>query len=207
MNHDTPPRIVVTGGPGGGKTTAADLFRRELGEKVVIVPEAGTILFSGGFPRSSNTNALKAAQIAIYHTQRQLELAQAAIYPERALLCDRGTIDGIAYWPEDGSDFFATVGSSIEAELAKYDAVIFFETAAAGGMSIEGGNPVRNESLDAAVALDRRLRDAWSRHPDFTYVPHQLSFFKKLSMGLAALESRLSVLNHKRMNGGPHTAG
>ena len=33
-------RIAVTGGPGGGKTTAADLFRRELGDCVVVVPEA-----------------------------------------------------------------------------------------------------------------------------------------------------------------------
>ena len=30
-------RIVLTGGPGGGKTTAADLFRREIGERVVVV--------------------------------------------------------------------------------------------------------------------------------------------------------------------------
>ncbi|NDI06057.1 MAG: hypothetical protein EBY58_07285 [Rhodobacteraceae bacterium] len=52
--HEAPPapKIVLTGGPGGGKTTAADLFRRELGEKVVVVPEAATMLFSGGFPRT-----------------------------------------------------------------------------------------------------------------------------------------------------------
>ena len=43
-------RIVLTGGPGGGKTTAADLFRREIGENIVIVPEAATMMFSGGFP-------------------------------------------------------------------------------------------------------------------------------------------------------------
>jgi hypothetical protein len=35
-------RIVLTGG--GGKTTAADLFRRQIGERVVIVPEAATLL-------------------------------------------------------------------------------------------------------------------------------------------------------------------
>ena len=44
-------RIVLTGGPGGGKTTAADLFRREMGEAVLIVPEAATMKFTGGFPR------------------------------------------------------------------------------------------------------------------------------------------------------------
>ena len=30
--------IVVTGGPGGGKTTALDLFQRELKSAVKIVP-------------------------------------------------------------------------------------------------------------------------------------------------------------------------
>ena len=50
-------RIVLTGGPGGGKTTAADLFRREIGNRVVIVPEAATLLFQGGFPRSPDTRA------------------------------------------------------------------------------------------------------------------------------------------------------
>src|SRR5688572_33265034 len=50
-------RIALTGGPGGGKTTAADLFRRELGEAVVVVPESATILFAGGFPRTAQTDA------------------------------------------------------------------------------------------------------------------------------------------------------
>ena len=31
MGMSSTRRIVVTGGPGGGKTTAADLFRREIG--------------------------------------------------------------------------------------------------------------------------------------------------------------------------------
>ena len=37
-------KVVVTGGPGGGKTTALDLFCRELGDKVAVVPEAATVL-------------------------------------------------------------------------------------------------------------------------------------------------------------------
>ena len=37
-------RIVLTGGLGSGKTTAADLLRRELVNRVVVVPEAATIL-------------------------------------------------------------------------------------------------------------------------------------------------------------------
>ena len=151
-------RIVVTGGPGGGKTTAADLFRREIGDRVVIVPEAATILFQGGFPRSPKPLAQRFAQTAIFHVQRHLEDVQAALYPDRTLLCDRGTIDGAAYWPGEPGDYFAAIGTTHEAELRRYDAVIFFESAAVGGSSIEGGNPVRNESIEEAVVLDAKLR-------------------------------------------------
>lgn len=181
-------RIVLTGGPGGGKTTAADLFRREIGERVVVVPEAATLLFAGGFPRSDEPGAAHAAQRAIYHVQRNLEDAQSERFPGRILLCDRGTIDGAAYWPGEPADYFAQFGSTMEAELARYDAVIFFETAAVGGLSIEGGNPIRTESEQAAVRLDHALRALWMHHPRFVLVPHNPSFFKKITYGLASIE-------------------
>ena len=187
-------RIVLTGGPGGGKTTAADLFRREIGERVVIVPEAATLLFLGGFPRSQTLLARAAAQRAIFHVQRNLEDVQSALYPDRVLLCDRGTIDGAAYWPGDPEQFFAEQGTAGAAELARYDAVIFFETAARGHISIEGGNPVRTEDEAQALELDARLRSIWQRHERFTLVPHSPSFFRKITFGLAALESLVAQL-------------
>ena len=100
-------RIALSGGPGGGKTTAADLFRREIGEEVVVVPEAATLLFAGGFPRADEVDAQRAAQRAIFHVQRNLEDMQTARYPGRVLVCDRGTVDGAVYWPGSTDDFFA----------------------------------------------------------------------------------------------------
>jgi hypothetical protein len=127
--------------------------------------------------------------------QRNLEDVQAALYPERTLLRPRHGADGAAYWPSETHDYFSAVGTSLEAELARYDAVIFFETAARGGITIEGGNPIRNESNDEAVKLDGKLRALWSRHPRFILVPHNPSFFKKISFGLAALEGIVAQLN------------
>lgn len=195
-------RIALTGGPGGGKTTAIDLFRREMGEGVVVVPEAATLMFTGGFPRYDQPEAVRSAQLAIYHVQRNLEDIQAARYPDRILLCDRGTIDGAAYWPEMDGDFFETLGTSPEAELARYDGVIFFESAAVGGLGIEGGNPVRRESLEEAVELDAKLRRYWSSHPRFTIVHHNRSFFKKISIGLAVLDEMVTELRRQGLTDG-----
>lgn len=191
-------RIVLTGGPGGGKTTAADLFRREIGERVVIVPEAATMVFSGGFPRCTEKHGILSAQHAIYHVQRNLEDVQAALFPERILLCDRGTVDGAAYWPGAQDAFFAGLETTLDQELARYDGVIFFESAAVGGISIEGGNPVRTESLKQAAALDARLRRLWGRHPRFVLVRHDDSFFRKISFGLAELDAMVAELSVTR---------
>lgn len=184
--------MVLTGGPGGGKTTAADLLRRELGEQVVVVPEAATILFSGGFPRVAEPDARCATQRAIFQVQRDLEDVQAAQYPDRVLLCDRGTVDSAAYWPDErgGPDgFYEQMGTSAQEQLARYDVVIFFETAAVGGNSIETGNPTRIESIAEAVALDRRLRSCWSEHPQLHLVPHQTSFLAKIYESLELVQS------------------
>jgi hypothetical protein len=156
------------------------------------------MLFRGGFPRSNEIHARKSAQSAIFHVQRNLEDVQSALYPERILLCDRGTIDGAAYWPGGASEFFDFVGSTLAKELERYDAVLFFETAAAGGMSIEGGNPVRIESNEQAMDLDHRLRELWLQHPRAVVVPHHPSFVKKIMLGLVALERIVAELSSPR---------
>lgn len=183
------PTVVLTGGPGGGKTTAADLYLRELGDEAIVVPESATLLFAGGFPRLAQEHAQRSLQQAIFHVQRNLEDVQRTRFPDRVVICDRGTLDGAAFWPDGQAEFLAVNGTDLATELVRYDAVLFFETGAIGGLSIEGGNRYRHESLAEAVELDRRLRRLWQQHPHFFLIPHQQSFLAKITAGLAILRS------------------
>jgi len=185
-------RIALTGGPGGGKTTAAEFFRCELGDKVAIVSEAATIVYTGGFARTTNSDVIRSAQRAIYHFSRNLEEAQAAMYPDRILLCDRGTVDGAVYWPDGPEGFFREMGTSLEKELSRYDAVVFFESGAMGGYAIEGNNPARTESLVEAARLDAGHRGLWSQHPNFYLVSHQPSFLTKIGNAVYILKKILA---------------
>jgi predicted ATPase len=197
VNGEHRIRIVLSGGPGGGKSTAAELFRREIGDRVIVVPESATLLFSGGFPRYPAAHAKRAVQRAIFHVQRNLEDVQAAAFPGRVLLCDRGTVDGAAYWPGEPEEFFEAMGTTLEAELSRYDGVVFFQSAAAGNHAIEGGNPTRVESNTDAADLDRRLKSIWSRHPRFSFVANTESFFRKLTEGLTAVQTMVSELERR----------
>mgnify|MGYP000344948272 FL=1 len=182
-------RIVITGGPGGGKTTALDLFRREFSGKVASVPESATMIFSGGIERSTNDSVLRAQQTAIFNLQKHLEDIQRATYPECLILCDRGSLDGLAYWPGSDDDFFKQMGTSLDQELARYDGVIFLETAARSGESIRSNNPIRNESEQAAIDLDSKLKKVWSQHPNFNLVGSSESFIKKVMFGIMTIEN------------------
>jgi hypothetical protein len=196
-DRSAPPpitRIVFTGGPGGGKTTAADLFQREYSKQLVLVPETATLLYLAGFPRTDEPDAIRATQAAIFNVQRNLEEVQAAHFPGKLQICDRGSVDGAAYWPEGPKAFFNAVGTTPEQELNRYAAVFFFESAAVGGISIESGNRARTESIAQAASLDSRLRSLWSTHPRFHLIPHSTSFFHKIEYAMKIFHGLLREL-------------
>lgn len=187
MTKNQQMKIVLTGGPGGGKTTALDLFRRELLGQVAVIPESATAIFEGGIQKDSEGEVRKAIQKMIFHHQKNVEFIYEEQNPDHILLCDRGTLDGLAYWPGTQDNFFKTMKTSYERELKKYDAVIFFETGAAKGQDITTNNPFRNESNEEAIALDKKLQRVWKKHPNFYLVKSNGSFIDKIMDGINVL--------------------
>ncbi len=191
IQTNLPRLVVLTGGPGAGKTAVLEVVRRDLGDRVVVLPEAAGILFSGGFPRRATLPARRAAQRAIYHVQRQLECMAVDEAARPTILCDRGTVDGTAYWPGDPLELFAEVGSTLETELARYYAVIHLETPAADE-GYNNNNPVRVESAEQAADIDERLRSVWGAHPHRHFVGAAPHFVDKLDAALRLIREHVS---------------
>jgi hypothetical protein len=183
--------IAVTGGPGAGKSAVLEVAARSFCSHVVILPEAATILFGGGFPRVTSESGERAAQRAIFRVQRELE--RMAIEDGRftAGLCDRGTIDGLAYWPGNSAEFWHDLETERATELTRYAAVVHLETPP-GQHGYDHRNAVRVETASEAHLIDLRIKEAWSGHPARHVVPPMNHFLEKASRVLELLRSEVA---------------
>lgn len=181
-------RIVLTGGPGAGKTAVLELLRQSLCPHVTVVPEAAGMLFNDGFPREDLPAVRRAAQRAIYHVQLELETALVA-RGDSVLLCDRGVVDGLAYWPGPGS-LYDAVGTTRSEAFARYDSVIHLRVPAARDGYVLS-NPLRIESAAQAREIDDRILAAWAGHPRLFVVEPDEDFLHKAAHALVLLRSEL----------------
>lgn len=182
-------RIVLTGGPGAGKTALLELIRQSFCAHVTVLPEAASIVFGGGFPRHSDAGCQRAAQRAIYHVQRQLEITGDS-HNAAIVLCDRGTLDGLAYWPGAPGDFWAPLGSDREQEMVRYDAVIHLRTPTAE-LGYNHQNPLRTESAARAGEVDALIINAWEGHPRRWLIESSVDFLDKAARALDVLRGEL----------------
>lgn len=181
-------RIVLTGGPGAGKTAVLELVRQTFCHHIAVLPESAGVLFGGGFPREDEPELQRAAQRAIFYVQRELERGvegrNAAI-----VLCDRGTLDGGAYWP--GPDtLWDAVGTDLAEQIARYDAVIHLRTPP-GGNGYNHDNPLRTETAEEAAVIDQHIFAIWSGHPNRFVIDPSRDFLSKAVATVAVLRDLL----------------
>ncbi len=182
--------IALTGGPGAGKTAILQMARQIFCRHVVILPEAATIVYGGGFLRRDTVPSQKACQRAIFNVQRAHEIMVQEEHAYTMALCDRGTIDGSAYWPVLEPDFFADMGTTREKELAHYHAVIHLRTPPEDhGYNLD--NPTRTEDPQFAAVIDKRVEQAWEGHPRRFFVESTPEFLEKATRTLELIKKEL----------------
>jgi predicted ATPase len=181
--------VVVTGGPGAGKTALLELVRGHFCAHVAVLPEAAGIVFGGGFPRRATDLGRRAGQRAILHVQREMEGLVKAEQRAALVLCDRGTLDGLAYWPGPPDELLEAIASSRESELSRYAAVLHLRTPPLS--SYNHRNPLRTESAAEAAAIDERIAAAWRGHPRLHQVDHAPRFLQKVARALELIRQEI----------------
>ena len=182
-------RVVLTGGPGAGKTAVLELIRQSFCEHVKVLPEAASVIFGGGFPREDDPECRRAAQRAIFYVQRELENAGDSHNPT-VVLCDRGTLDGLAYWAGSVEELLSSVQTTLDEQLARYDAVIHLRTPPEN-RGYNKQNPLRTESAAVAAEVDRRILQAWQSHPRRFIVESTSEFHDKAADTLDILRGEM----------------
>lgn len=170
------PVIVLTGGPGSGKST----ILKSLGDRddILCVPEAATFLISyAGIkapdPGSKDLKHIEAFENAVFDIQVTLEEAaqhQARREGKRLIVVDRGTMDNLAFVPV-GLDILSLRGTTKEAEYSRYVAVIHVGLPSKKVYdAVKSNNPARSENFDTAMHIAKKLRSVWMDHPLSCYV-------------------------------------
>ena len=166
------PRIALTGPPCSGKSTAVEIIKKEY-PYIHCVPEMATVVISHfGILPSGDAIKNRQFQRGIYRAQRIFEATStqfAVSETKRAIVFDRGCPDGAAYLPGGVREFEQLFHTSMEAEYAQYEAVIFLE---APHKDIyednKANNPARHETYDQVQQLTSRIHGAWREHPNFS---------------------------------------
>ena len=195
-------KIVLTGGPCAGKTTALSHIQTrftEMGYHVIIIPETASELILGGItPWGLNTNLdYQSAQMALQIEKEKIFFgaAQNVFGKEKILVvCDRGTMDNKAYMDEaEFSRLLITMGISLTELRDRYDAVFHLVSAAKGATEFynTANNGARTETAEEAAALDDKMIACWMGHPHLRVIDNSTDFEKKINRLIAEIASFL----------------
>ena len=212
-------KIVVTGGPCAGKTTAMSWIQNAFTEKgwtVLFCAETATELISGGGMANCASwqefqRALVKLQLAKEHAWEDIARNQKN---DRVLIvCDRAALDNKSYMTESEFRYVCNALHTDEVTLRdNYDAVFHLVTAAKGAEQFYGTatNAIRYESVEEARAQDDRTIAAWTGHPYLRIIDNTTAFEDKMHRLITEIskvlgESRPSVTGRKYLIRYPDT--
>lgn len=197
-------KLVLTGGPCAGKTTALARLEedlQELGYHVVIVSESATELIKGGI-RPFGEDAINMVDFQKVIIPYQLNKEASYDYAisllkedkECVVIYDRGVMDNKAYITD--SEFEQIIKplqlGNLEL-LDRYDMVLHLVTAACGKeeyYTLEN-NEARSEGLEEAKQLDLKTREAWVGHEHLIVIDNTTDFEEKMQKVLDSVHKFL----------------
>ena len=202
-------KIVLTGGPCAGKTTALVKITEYFsgyGYKVFNVPEVPTIYSAAGWNYlTPNRDLYYQGERAILETQLALEdqfmrLAEVCTKPV-LIVCDRGTMDISAYIkPEEWDEITRMAGTNNNELHERYDAVLHLVSAADGAEQYytTATNATRyeqanEEGLRLARELDKKVINAWTGHPHLRVINNHDDFENKLNRVLNEIAKVIGI--------------
>ncbi|XP_055316408.1 TRPL translocation defect protein 14 isoform X2 [Sitodiplosis mosellana] len=198
-------KLVLTGGPCGGKTTGQSrmcTFFENLGWKVFRVPETATVLLSGGIKFSDLT------ETEAYHFQENLLRTMIQIentYFELGkscsknclIICDRGVMDASAYISKDKwAKMTAANGwNAVELRDNRYNHIVHMVSAANGAEDFYSTeeHACRSEGVELARDLDYKSAAAWVGHPYFDVIDNSTDFETKINRMLECVCQKLGI--------------
>lgn len=197
-------KVVLTGGPCGGKTTSIQKIEQEFSEKgyhVIIVPEAATILINSGI-RPFGAGALTMYDFQKYVMRLQLYLESLAeeyaksSNKEVIILCDRGLLDDKAYVSQEEFKELTKEFQTTEFELlSRYDIVLHLRTIAFGKEELytTSNNSARTETKEEAREKDQRTLAGWLAHDNLVILGNECDFATKIHNAITSIYHKLNI--------------
>ena len=183
-------KIVITGGPCAGKTTAMSWIQNNFvsrGWTVFFVDETATELMTGGalLTLAEHNREYQRALLTLMLAKEQAftAIAEDARAERVLIVCDRGALDNRAYMTE--AEFQWVLGAMGTDEVTlrdDYDAVFHLVTAAKGAEQFytTANNAARYETPEQARAVDDRIIAAWTGHPHLRVIGNETEFEDKM---------------------------
>ncbi|XP_065367535.1 TRPL translocation defect protein 14 isoform X2 [Calliphora vicina] len=198
-------KIVLTGGPCGGKTTGQSrlcTFFENLGWKVFRVPETATVLLSGGVKFSDLTEkeAYK-FQENLIRTMIQIENTYFELGKSSSrnclIICDRGVMDASAYISKEKWEKMMASNNwnPIEMRDNRYNQILHLVSAANGAEEFYSTeeHACRSEGVGLARELDYKSAAAWVGHPYFDVIDNSTNFETKMNRMIESVCQKLGI--------------
>ena len=189
-------KIVITGGPCAGKSTAMSTIQSELtklGYKVYFIAESATEVITSGVTPDLNNFQKHLLQLQL-DKEKMYENIAKDNEAKTVIVLDRGVLDSKPYMKPGEFESICKELHTSELELRdNYDAVFHLVTAAKGAEEFytTANNAARRETAEEAAAMDDKGIEAWTGHPHFRVIDNSTDFDEKIKRLMREITSFL----------------